>query len=161
MKSKKINRWILHCTLKYSNGIWMTVDQVPLFLRFSECHMSLWLWETNGVHLSVLLKGWFITSSFSSTCPGTELFCNATRQHFLECWGSDDSPSILFIATLPLNNVAGYVMFSACSLSFFSTARMLAECRLLYQLYVSAPFSVLPGEISLSNLSFCIFFLVK
>jgi len=41
--------------------IWMTVGQVPVFVRFSECQMSLWWWETNGVHLSVSLKGWFIT----------------------------------------------------------------------------------------------------
>lgn len=82
------------------------------------------------MHLNVALKRKVYHKCLLSPCPGTELLCNAAQQHFFECWGSDDSPSILFISTLPLNGVAAYVMLPACSLSFFPAVRMLAECSL-------------------------------
>lgn len=115
----------------------------------------------NGVHPKCVVKRLvYHKCLLFYMCPETELFCNATWQRFLECLGSEDSPSILFISSLALHSVAACVMHSSCGLSFFPPSQ--DAC------WMQAPLSIVcfwpllfPGEISLSNLSFYIIFLIK
>lgn len=111
--------------------------------------------------LSVFLKGWFITNAASSTCPGTELFCNSTWQHFLECRGSDDSPSILLISTLPLNSVAAYVMLSARSLLSFPHNQDAGWMQAPLSILCFCPLQSFPWRNKLIKSFLLYFFLIK
>lgn len=73
----------------------------------------------NGVRLKRVVKSLIYHKCLLFyICPETELFCNAAWQHFLECLGSDDSPSILFTSSLALHRLLAWC-FLAVVCPFF------------------------------------------
>lgn len=83
------------------------------------------------MYLARLLRGWFITDASASTSPGTESFRNATWQHF----GKPGGQTALYQSSSYQPFLLSMKLLMCCFLSFFPPAvRMLAECRLLYQL---------------------------
>lgn len=123
----------------------------------------------NGVHLKCVVKRLvYHKCLLFYICSETELFCNATWQHFLECLGSDDSPSILFISSLALHSVDQALL---CTVLLLAWCFLPVVCPFSHSqdaCWMQAPLSIVcfwpllfPGEISLSNLSFYIIFLIK
>lgn len=104
------------------------------------------------MYLARLLRGWFITGASASTSPGTESFRNATWQHF----GKPGGQAALYQSSSYQPFLLSMKLLMCCFLSFFP---LQSGCSLNAGSSINcAPFSLLPGEISLSNLTFGVLF---